>query len=98
MPAGPAAFVSLPHSCREGQGDAGWQPVRLWVWGSLLFPVCHHWRKTRQRSYALPLTPGYSVLQWKYGLEDHWAIAHPDNPRPESISQDERLAVLQKLS
>jgi hypothetical protein len=45
-----------PHSC-EGHGDAGWHPVRLWVWGSLLLPVCHYWRKRQQRSYAVPLPP-----------------------------------------
>jgi hypothetical protein len=36
-----------------------------------------------------------SVLLWKHGMEDHCAIAHPNHPRPESIStsQDERVAL-----
>jgi hypothetical protein len=36
------------------------------------------------------------MLLWKYDMEDHWAITHPDHPRPESISigQDECVTVL----
>jgi hypothetical protein len=37
-----AALVALPPLFREGSGYAGRQPVFLWVWGSLLLPVCHH--------------------------------------------------------
>jgi hypothetical protein len=46
-----------------------------------------------------PYTPGSSVLLWKYGMENHWVIAHPDHSRPEgiSISQEERVAALQNL-
>jgi hypothetical protein len=28
---------------------------------------------------SAPTLPGCSMLLWKHGMEDHWAIAHPDH-------------------
>jgi hypothetical protein len=33
-----------------------------------------------------PYPLGCSVLLWNYSMEDHWAIAQPDHPGPESIN------------
>jgi hypothetical protein len=40
-----------------------------------------------------------SVLLWKYGMEDLWAITQSDHARPEGISSsyDKLTTVLQKL-
>jgi hypothetical protein len=77
MPADSAALVAFPPILLRRR----WV-CRLACSDSLLLPVCHHLRKLQHRSYAVPPPPrltGCSMLLWKYGMEDHWDIAHPDH-------------------
>jgi hypothetical protein len=91
MPAGSAAFVALPPLLSRRQGLFRLASSTALGWGSLLLPVCHHWRTKQQHCYASFLPPRLLCAAAEV-WQNHWSIAHPDHPQPESISisQDER--------
>jgi hypothetical protein len=68
---------------------------------TLLLPVRYHLRKMQRRSDAVPLPPWLlrTAAKLRHAVGHHWANTHPDYPWPETIiiSQDERVAMLQKL-
>jgi hypothetical protein len=80
MPAGSVALVALPPLFREGDGCVGWHPVLLRV-------SFYYQSAIAERScITVPIPPVCSMLLWKHGMEDHWAIAHPDHQSDERVA------------
>jgi hypothetical protein len=75
----PPTLVAKARGMQAGIQCGSWYGVAFYYQSAITGEKCSN------VPMQCPYPPGCSVLLWKYGIKEHWAIAHSDHPRPESI-------------